>query len=151
MSLKPQEPPTLHRDARRVVEEDAAWQVRLLARRIAAATDRGLAGSGLSSSQFTLLCLIAASPDDTIGGLAARAGLDQSTLSRNVEALQRRGWVEAVTAEADRRRRAVWLTEAGARHLARAMPAWQAAQDALAQRLGPDAAAALRAMVGRLK
>ena len=122
---------TLYDDARRVIAEDAGWQMRVAARRLAAHLDACLSAHGLTSAQFTLMCLIASAPDDTVGGLAARAGLDQSTLSRNVDGLARAGLVEVVTAERDRRRRAVWLTEAGARRLAAAMPDWRAAHTSL--------------------
>ncbi|MFC3228205.1 MarR family winged helix-turn-helix transcriptional regulator [Marinibaculum pumilum] len=123
--------PTLTDDARKVIAGDAGWQMRVAARRLAVHLDDAISAHGLSSAQFTLMCLIASAPDDTIGGLAARAGLDQSTLSRTVEGLVRAGLAEVVTAEKDRRRRAVWLTEAGARRLAAAMPDWRAAHAAL--------------------
>ena len=71
--------------------------------------------TGLNIAQFGLMTHIAAAHDDTIGALAERCGLDQSTLSRNLRLLEREGLVEIVTAEKDLRRRAVWLTEKGAR------------------------------------
>jgi DNA-binding MarR family transcriptional regulator len=37
---------------------------------------------------------VAAAPDNTLGALAARTGLDQSTLSRNLHGLERAGLVE---------------------------------------------------------
>jgi hypothetical protein len=50
--------------------------------------------------------------------------------------------VEIVTAEQDLRRRAVWLTEAGARRLESAMASWRAAHAALSRRI--DSALARR-------
>ena len=61
-----------------------------------------------------LMTHIAAAGDDTIGALAERAGLDPSTSSRNRRGLEREGLVEIAIVEKDLRRRAVWLTEAGA-------------------------------------
>jgi MarR family len=49
--------------------------------------------------------------DDTIGALAERVGLDQSTLSRNLRGLEQDGLVEIAIVENELRRRAVWLTE----------------------------------------
>ena len=107
-------------------------------------------GGGLSLAQFGLLAQIAAAPDDTLGALAERTGLDQSTLSRNLRGLVTAGLVEIAVAEEDQRRRAVWLTEQGARRLQAAIPAWQAAHAALAERLDPRLALRLGAASERL-
>lgn len=136
-------PPTLTRDARAALETCAGLHARLVARRLSRLFDRHLGPFGLGIAQFGLMAEIAAAADDTIGGLAARAGLDPSTLSRNLRALERQGLVEIVIAEADLRRRAVWLTEKGARTLASAMPAWTEAQAELAALVDP-------AVLGRL-
>jgi len=130
---------TLRTDAIEVIERDFGWHGRIAVRMIGRFLDRHLEPAGLSSAQFTLLCLIAAAPNDTMGALAEVAGLDQSTLTRNVEILGKAGWVEIVTAEKDRRRRAVWLTEAGAFKLQKAMPLWRKAYDALSEKLDHSA------------
>ena len=88
-------------------------------------------GTGLSLAQFGLMTHIAAAGDDTISALAERAGLDQSPLSRNLRSLERAGLVEIAMVEQDLRRRAVWLTEAGAQCLQAAIPAWRRAHAAL--------------------
>jgi len=93
--------------------------------------------SGLSLSQFGLMGQIAAAPDDTLGALAERTGLDQSTLSRNLRGLEAAGFVEIAIADEDQRRRAVWLTEEGAHRLEAAMPVWRDAHAALAERFDP--------------
>ena len=85
-----------------------------------------------ASPQFGLMAHIAAAGDDTIGALAERVGLDQSTLSRNLRGLEQAGLVEITLVETDLRRRAVWLTENGARRLEAAIPAWRRAHEALA-------------------
>jgi DNA-binding MarR family transcriptional regulator len=76
--------------------------------------------------------LPAAAQDDTLGALAVRTGLDQSTLSRNLRSLERDGLVEIAAAGKDLRRRAVWLTEKGARDLETALPIWRQAHEDLA-------------------
>ncbi len=48
------------------------------------------------------------------------------------------GLVEVVMSEADRRRRAVWLTEAGAFNLQQALALWQPAHSTLRQKLGSE-------------
>ncbi len=123
----------------------AGWASRLAARRITNFLEERMQGSGLSIAQFGLMAQVAAAPDDTLGALAERTGLDQSTLSRNLRGLETAGLVEIAIAEEDQRRRAVWLTEAGARRLQAAIPVWQEAHAALAKRLDPRLALQLGA------
>jgi DNA-binding MarR family transcriptional regulator len=126
---------TLVSDARAALAQCAGVNVRLAERRITHFLEQHMSDAGLSLAQFGLLAHIAAARDDTITALAARAGLDQSTLSRNLRGLEEAGLVEIVTAEQDLRRRAVWLTEAGARRLESAMASWRAAHAALSRRI----------------
>jgi DNA-binding MarR family transcriptional regulator len=99
-----------------------------------------MAEAGLSVAQFALMARIAAASDDTLGGLAQRTGLDQSTLSRNLRTLEGQGLVEIAMVETDLRRRVVWLTETGARRLEAAIPLCRAANAKLARHLSPDLA-----------
>jgi DNA-binding MarR family transcriptional regulator len=92
----------------------------------------------LSVAQFGLMAYIAAAADDTIGALAERSGLDQSTLSRNLRGLERAGLAEITIVEKDLRRRAVWLTEKGARRLAAAITVWRQAHAALSEVIKPS-------------
>ena len=131
---------TLRADARAVIGVCAGWNARLAARRITQFLDREMVGSGLSLAQLGLMAQIAAAADDTLGALAERTGLDQSTLSRNLRMLEGEGLVEITVVETDLRRRAVWLTEAGARRLEAAIPIWRKAHTKLARRLSPDLA-----------
>jgi DNA-binding MarR family transcriptional regulator len=136
---------TLRRDALALVEACAGWNSRLAARRITQFLDRemaapGTTGSVLSVAQLGLMAQIAVISDDTLGALAQRTGLDQSTLSRNLRMLEREGLIEIAVVESDLRRRAVWLTETGARRLEGAIPLWRKAHARLAKRLSPDLA-----------
>jgi len=92
---------------------------------------------GLSLAQFGMMAQVAAAADDTLGALAERMGIDQSTLSRNLRGLEVAGLVEIASAQQDLRRRSVWLTEEGARRLEAAIPVWREAHAALAKRLDP--------------
>ena len=93
---------------------------------------------------------IAAAEDDTLGALARRSGLEQSTLSRNLRTLEGEGLIEIAVVETDLRRRAVWLTEAGARRLEAAIPVWRKAQAKLYRQLAPDLVRRLAAAAERL-
>jgi DNA-binding MarR family transcriptional regulator len=135
--MKPatQAPKTLRGDARRLAESCPAALSRLAARRISQFLDQALAAVGISAAQLALMAQIAAAEDDTLGALAERCGLEQSTLSRNLRTLESAGLIEIATVEGDLRRRAVWLTESGARRLEAAIPLWRKAQNTLAQRI----------------
>jgi len=133
MTQKTQGPgKTLVDSARAAVEACAAWNARLAARRITYFLGKRMEASGLSVAQFGLMAQVAAAQDDTLGALAVRTGLDQSTLSRNLRSLERDGLVEIAATGKDLRRRAVWLTEKGARDLEAALPIWRQAHDDLA-------------------
>ena len=136
---------TLVRDARAAMEVCAGWNSRLAARRITKFLDEQMAGGGLSLAQFGLMAQVAAASDDTLGALAERMGLDQSTLSRNLRGLETAGLVEIASAGEDLRRRAVWLTDEGARRLEAALPIWRHAHAALAKLFDPQLARRLGA------
>ncbi|HEV8390120.1 MAG TPA: MarR family winged helix-turn-helix transcriptional regulator [Dongiaceae bacterium] len=128
---------TLRTDARALVESCAGWNSRLAARRITQFLDGELAECGLGVAQLGLMAQIAAAADDTLGALARTTGLEQSTLSRNLRTLEGQGLIEIAVVESDLRRRAVWLTETGARRLEAAIPLWRKAHAKLARRLSP--------------
>lgn len=141
---------TLTTDARAVAERCAGIGIRQAARRITRFLDDAMRAAGLSAAQFGLMIEIAAADDDTIGGLAARTGLDQSTLSRNLRGLERDGLVEITIVQADLRRRAVWLTEEGARRLETAIPLWRRAHRKLAAEVDPEMVRRIAAGAARL-
>jgi len=126
---------SLRADAGALVESCPAWNSRLAARRISLFLDREVAATGMSAAQLGLMAEIAAAADDTLGALARRTGLEQSSLSRNLRTLEAEGLIEIAAVEHDQRRRAVWLTELGARRLEAAVPVWRKAQAKLARYL----------------
>ena len=127
---------SLRIDARHALATCGAWNLRLAARRATQFVEQRMAVAGISFTQFGLMAEIASAADDTVGALAERMGLDQSTLSRTLRTLE--GLVEIATVESDQRKRMVWLTEKGARRLEAALAAWRLAQDELEQRLSVD-------------
>lgn len=117
---------TLVSDAGKALRQCPAATLRSLARQMTAHFDKRLSSVGLSYAQFNLLLHVAAVKNDTIGEVARQAGLDISTLSRNLHRLEAVGWVEITLHKNDLRRRAVWLTETGARRLEGALDIWKA-------------------------
>jgi DNA-binding MarR family transcriptional regulator len=140
MKSSKQPPKTLRSDAHSLVGDCPGWNSRLAARRITQFLDRELEGAGFGVAQLGLMAEIATLVDDRLGALAERTGLEQSTLSRNLRTLEREGLIEIAMVESDLRRRAVWLTETGARRLEDAIPIWRKAQAKLAKHLSPGLA-----------
>ncbi|MNL70956.1 MarR family protein [compost metagenome] len=84
-----------------------------------------------------MLCNLQRLDQPSISTLAEAMGLDRSTLGRNLRVLEGEGLVTLVEGE-DMRNRIVKLTDAGAERLKAALPAWEAAQQRLIDRLGAE-------------
>jgi DNA-binding MarR family transcriptional regulator len=140
--LTPKQPlsKTLVADARAAVDACAGWNARLAARRITGFLNRRMQDSGLTLAQFGLMAQIAAARDDTLGELAQRTGLEQSTLSRNLQVLEAAGLIGIAALDKDARRRAVWLTKKGSQSLKVGLADWKRAHGELAKRLDPEGA-----------
>jgi DNA-binding MarR family transcriptional regulator len=79
-----------------------------------------------------------------------RLSLDKSTVSRNVERMQRRGWVKFVSGE-DGRSHYLELTAKGDKLLRESATAWEQAQKKMAVLLGKDGITALSRILSALR
>ncbi|MCS4275248.1 DNA-binding MarR family transcriptional regulator [Mycetocola sp. BIGb0189] len=123
-----------------------SYLVRRVDRHLNAVYDRALAGTGIRTTQFSVLRALALEGESRISTLAATLGMDRSTLSANVKPLVRAGLIE-VTEASDRRARDVRITEAGRTTLEGAMPAWIAVQESFESAMGHESARALRKLL----
>lgn len=123
--------------------------LRLAARKISARYDAALEPTGLSIAQFALLRKIRRAGQPSLTEIGRRAGLDRSTVGRNVRVLVKAGLVATVTGE-DQREATVRLTDKGAAALAAAEPHWAKAQADIEAILGEDGAERLRALASTL-
>lgn len=105
-------------------------------RRITQQYDTMLAPVSLTGPQFTLLAHIKLKPRITVSALADRLAVDRTTLTRNLQLLQKRLLVEVRTAEVDARQREVELLPAGDELIALAFPLWSLAQSVTRQGIG---------------
>jgi len=137
-------------DARAAIEACAVANARLAARRLSQFLSDRMKGADLGVAQLGLMAQIAAASDDSLGALAQRTGLDPSTLSRNLQVLEREGLIEIAAGEADSRRRAVWLTEEGARRLESALREWRKAHVELSALIDVEAVKRLARAAERL-
>lgn len=90
--------------------------------------DAELRGTGLRTTQYSLLRLLERAGEVRQGDLGEMASLDETTLTRNLRPLQKGGWV-TIRAGADRREKLVTITEAGKAKVEQARPAWTRAQE----------------------
>ena len=72
------------------------FQARATARAITRYYNACLRPFGLTAEQFSLLVGIGGAPNETVAELAARAGVDATTLSRNIGSMVSRGIIDAV-------------------------------------------------------
>jgi DNA-binding MarR family transcriptional regulator len=127
----------------------ACFNVRKAARALTALYDRALAPTGLRATQGTLLVALARAGDVPVTRLAGILGMDRTTLTRNLEPLERDRLV-AVRSGPDRRVKLAGITEKGRQALAAAMPLWREVQRQIAEGTGVDRWTELRRELGRI-
>jgi DNA-binding MarR family transcriptional regulator len=132
-----------------MVRSCIAVRLRLLNRVVTNLYDAALRPLGLKVSQLNILLVTAklgiARPADVCNVLQ----LDASTLSRNVERMRAKRWVEVVPGE-DARAQPFRLTDPGRKLLERAVPAWEEAQRRATEVLGREAIGLLSKAAGKL-
>lgn len=94
------------------------------ARKLARRFDEALKPAGITSGQFSLLMSLNRPEPPTIGAVANLLAMDRTTLTANLKPLERRGMIELVADEKDRRSRRVRLLNAGMAALSAALPIW---------------------------
>jgi DNA-binding MarR family transcriptional regulator len=97
--------------------------------------DEALGTTGLHGNQLVLLVAVYLMGPVGINKLAARVGLDRTTLVRNLKPIEERGLV-AIKAGDDLRTRIVTLTPEGREALIQALPLWEAVQEQVVELLG---------------
>ena len=119
----------------KVASECVAVRVRMLNRVITNIYDDALRQLNLKVSQMNILVAAAKMGTARPAEVCAYLHLDVSTLSRNVERMRSRGWLEVVPDE-DGRSQPFQLTTQGRKLLEKAVPAWSKAQQQVKQVLG---------------
>ena len=130
------------RMCQKMAKECIGTRVRLLNRMVTKAYDDSLRPLGLRTAQQTILVAISLMKIPTPTQIERRLSLDKSTVSRNVERMQRRGWVEFVSGE-DGRSHHLKLTAKGEKLLQQSTTAWERAQKKMAVLLGKEGVTAL--------
>jgi DNA-binding MarR family transcriptional regulator len=127
-----------------------ALRLRSLNRVVTNLYDDALRSLGLKISQLNIMVATAklglAHPSQVCHILH----LDTSTLSRNVERMRAKGWLEVVPAE-DARTQPFRLTPQGRRLLERAIPVWEKAQEQASEMLDKEGIAMLDRTAQKLR
>jgi DNA-binding MarR family transcriptional regulator len=126
-----------------------AVRVRQLNRVITNLYDDALRPLGLKISQLNVLVAAAKLGLAQPTKLCEILQMDASTVSRNVDRMRAKGWLEIVSGE-DGRTQPFRLTPRGTRLLEKAIPAWARAQHRAAELLGPDGVAAVATTARKL-
>ncbi len=114
-----------------------ALKARMAARTVTRVYDSALKPVGLRITQFTVLACIGSGDVNSISGLADYLAIERTTLTRNLQLLEKKGII-SFEQGADSRARPVKLTEKGEELLQNAIPLWQDAQKTLQEKLGSD-------------
>ena len=115
----------------------ACLKVRKAARAITNLYEEALRPSGLRATQFSLLMATRVMGPVTVVKLAQVMVMDRTTLTRNLEILEKRGLITIKPGE-DRREREINLTAGGMEVLTKAIPLWEEAQERVREGLGEE-------------
>jgi DNA-binding MarR family transcriptional regulator len=126
-----------------------AVRLRLLNRVVTGFYDEALRPLGLKVSQLNILVVTAKLDVARPAKVCEILQLDVSTLSRNVERIRARGWLEVLPGE-DARTQHFRLTAQGKRLIEKAVPAWEEAQRQATELLGREGIALLDSTAQKL-
>ena len=130
--------------------ECVCFNLRRTTRAITQLYDQILDGTGLRSTQVSLLVAFAEAGPVPSARVAEAVGMDPTTLSRNLQPLRRAGLITVTAGTPDRRVKLVTLTAKGRKVLTEVAPKWDEAQRKVVEALGRDRWNPLRAELARL-
>jgi DNA-binding MarR family transcriptional regulator len=148
------EPDLMHNDNHNhaidiIARNCIAVRIRLLNRVVTNLYDNALRRIGLRVSQLNILVVTAKLGLATPGKVCSILQLDASTLSRNVDRMRLKSWLEVVPGK-DARAQPFRLTHQGRKLLDRAVPAWKKAQRQATNLLGDRGIRLITAAAGKL-
>ncbi|WP_198533774.1 MarR family winged helix-turn-helix transcriptional regulator [Streptomyces odonnellii] len=130
-----------------IVRDCLAVRVRLIGRAVTSLYDGALGGHGLTIAQVNLLAALGKAGPCPPSKLGEVLQLERSTVSRNVNLLLNRGWIEALSSDA-KGIREIALTRAGRAKIESVMPEWREAQRQAARLLGTTGVDAVQGIAG---
>jgi DNA-binding MarR family transcriptional regulator len=133
----------------RIASDCIAVRVRLINRVVTAVYDEALRPLGIRVSQANILVAVARMGAARPADICRRLRIEKSTLSRDVEVMKGKGWLES-DPPAGGRNQVLQVTAAGLDLLARSRPAWESAQAESHRLIGGPGVEALREIAARL-
>jgi DNA-binding MarR family transcriptional regulator len=133
---------SIDRTAAEIASDCVAVRLRLLNRVITNLYNDALRPLGLKVSQMNILVVATRMEVAEPSQVCRILQIDLSTLSRNLERMRARGWIESVT-DKDARMHPFRVTDQGRELIQQAYPAWRAAQRRAAELLGEEGVALL--------
>ena len=94
-----------------------------------------LGPSGITITQLALLRAISIGNSSTITNISKEMYMDRTTLTRNLDLLEKQGFIQ-IQSSSDRRKRIVTLTNRGKAQMTKALPLWERAQDSIMEKFG---------------
>jgi DNA-binding MarR family transcriptional regulator len=116
----------------------ACLHVRRADRQLSQMYDRHLRPLGIRSTQYGMLRCVDELPDPFISDIGRFLNMDQTTVTRNIEKLEKAGLVKSSPHPDDPRKKKVELSPAGKEKLAQAHPLWEEAQARILSNMGDD-------------
>lgn len=116
----------------------ACLHVRRADRQLSQMYDRYLRPLGIRSTQYGMLRCVEGLPDPFISDIGRFLRMDQTTVTRNIEKLEKAGLILTSPHQDDPRKKRVELSAAGKAMLAQAHPLWEEAQRHIISRMGDD-------------
>lgn len=130
--------------------ECLAMRTRLIGRTITGIYDDALRDLGVTAGQLNILAVVLRRGPVSPGEVANYLNIEKSTMSRNVERMNRNGWV-AVRSGESARSREVAITQEGRRVLTEAEPLWRVAQDRAREILGTGGVKAVHRLADSIR
>ncbi len=127
----------------------ACANIRRAARTVTRLYNQELRSERIEVTQFTLLMALERAAEISQGKLGKLLALDSTTLTRMLELLKKRGWIQEKEGD-DRRFRIIRLTTAGRAKYRQTLPHWKRAQERLERLLGEDTMAQLGGLMARV-
>jgi DNA-binding MarR family transcriptional regulator len=123
--------------------------LRRAARAVTRLYNHELRSEQIEVTQFTLLMALERAGEISQGKLGKLLALDSTTLTRMLELLTKRGWMQEKEGD-DRRFRIILLTTAGRAKLRQSLPHWKRAQERMQRVLGEDTMVRLGGLLARV-
>jgi DNA-binding MarR family transcriptional regulator len=132
------------------VLEFVPYQFALLSSRLSRSLAQTCADHGLSLSEWRLMAVIASGRSMSASDVTERSTMDAVAVHRAVMSLLRRGFIERISVEGDKRIKQLVVTSSGQEAYEAIVPYARELEDTLLSCLSPAESMALRRMLRRL-